>query len=128
MRNVMALIIANPGDLQNGLLALSTTMPQIQAVLLAEEADSALRIVAAHRPALELLDMRLPKQDVVLRQIKTEWPRTLCIAQIGTVQHDQGATVPMADARLLKGFSPSKFIDTVETLLNKPPHSVTNSS
>ena len=124
----MALIIANPGDLQNGLLALSTTMPQIQAVLLAEEADSALRIVAAHRPALELLDMRLPKQDVVLRQIKTEWPRTLCIAQIGTVQHDQGATVPMADARLLKGFSPSKFIDTVETLLNKPPHSVTNSS
>jgi DNA-binding response OmpR family regulator len=77
MSNVLALTTANPGDLQNGLLALSTTMPQIQAVLLAEEADSALRIVAAHRPALELLDMRLPKQDVVLRQIKTEWPRTL---------------------------------------------------
>jgi len=128
MRNVLALIIANPGDLQNGLLALLTTMPEIQTVLVAEEADSALRIVTAHRPALVLLDMSLPKQDIVLRQIKTEWPKTLCIALIGTVQHAQGATVAMADARLLKGFSPSKFIDTVETLLNRPPHSATNSS
>ena len=112
---VLALIIAAPSPLQDGLLALITTSDQISAVFMAEEASVALRMVKDHRPILVLLDSYLPGSETVLAQIKSQWPQTRCIVLVGSVEQEQA--VKEADAVLIEGFSPSHLLATIEDLL-----------
>ena len=63
MKPRLALIITKRGALQNGLLALLTTIPQISAVLVAEDDAAGLRMINDHRPGLILLDMDLPEDE-----------------------------------------------------------------
>ena len=75
----LALIAVVPSTLQNGLMALMTTTPQISAVLVAEEASLVLRIVKDHRPALIVLDMDFPDAQLLLNHIKSSWSFIRCI-------------------------------------------------
>ena len=117
----LALIAAQAGSLQSSLLALMTTMPQIKAVILAEETPQVLRMIAEHRPALVVLDMGLLRGDAqtILEQIKTEWPLTRCVVLADDVQQQQKAQAAGADAVLIKGFLPAKLITTIEELLSE---------
>jgi DNA-binding NarL/FixJ family response regulator len=117
----LALIATRPGPLQNGLVALMTTMPQVNAVIVAEEAVSALRMIAEHLPTLVLLEMALPGEETrtVLKQIKAAWPLTRCIVLANDVRQQQEAKAAGADVVLLKGFSAAKLIATVEELLSQ---------
>jgi DNA-binding NarL/FixJ family response regulator len=115
---VLALIIAAPSPLQDGLLALMTTSDLISAVLMAEEASLALRMVKDHHPNLVLLDSHLDKVKMVLGQIKNKSPQTRCLALVGSVEQEQ--TFKEADAVLLEGFSPSRLMTTIEELLEQP--------
>ena len=112
---ILALIIAAPSPLQDGLLALMTTFSQINAVFVAEDASLALRMVKDHRPNLILLDIHLPGSITVLEQIKNEWPQTRCIVLVDNVEQER--EVKEADAVLLEGFSPSLLLTTIENLL-----------
>jgi len=112
---VLALIIAVPSPLQDGLLALLTTSDQIGAVFVAEEASLALRMVKDHHPNLVLLDSQLPKSKMVLEQIKSRWPQTRCIVLVGSAEQERA--VKEADAVLLEGFSPSHLLATIEVQL-----------
>ena len=118
---MLALIVTGPGSLQNGLVALITTMPQIHAVLVAEEATVALRMIANHRPALVLLDMILPRNGAgtVLKEIKTRWPSTRCIALADDVQQQQEAEAAGADVVLIKGYPAARLIAAIEGLLSQ---------
>jgi DNA-binding response OmpR family regulator len=109
---VLALIIAAPSPLQDGLLALLTTSDWIRAVFIAEEASFALRMVKDHRPNLVLLDSQLPKSQMVLKQIKSQWPQTRCIVLVGSAEQER--TVLEADAVLIEGFSPSRLLATIK--------------
>jgi DNA-binding NarL/FixJ family response regulator len=115
----LALIATRPGSLQSGLVALMTTMPQVNAVIVAEEAVSALRMIAEHLPTLVLLEMALPGEETrtVLKQIKATWPLVRCIVLADDVRQQQEAKAAGADGVLLKGFSAAKLIATVEELL-----------
>ena len=115
----LALLVTGPGSLQNGLVAMMTTMPQIQAVLVAEEASRALRMMADHRPALVLLDTMLPGNEAgaVLKEIKTRWPSTHFIILADDVQQQQEAKAAGADAVLIKGFPAAKLTATIERLM-----------
>ena len=117
----LALIVTGPGSLQKGLVAMLTTMPQIQAVLVAEEASAALRMIADHRPALVLLDMMLAGNEAgaVLKEIKARWPWTHCIILADGVRQQQEAEAAGADAVLIKGFLAAKLVATVEDLLSQ---------
>ena len=115
---VLALIIALPSPLLDGLLALMTTSDLINAVLVAEEASQALRMVKDHHPNLVLLDSHLPQALMVLEQIKNKWPQTRCLALVGSVEQER--TFKEADAVLLEGFSPSSLMATIEDLLAQP--------
>ena len=119
MKNVLILIVSYPGDLQNELLALLTTIPQIQIVLVVEEAPSALRIIATHRPGLVLLDMNLPVDHapMILRQIKTQWPEIQAVAFADTVQQKQEAETLGVNSVLFKGFQAAKMITIIEEIL-----------
>jgi DNA-binding NarL/FixJ family response regulator len=112
---ILALIIAAPSPLQDGLLALMTTSNQISAVFVAEEASLALRMVKDHRPILVLLDSYLPEAQTVLERIKSQWPQTRCIVLVGSVEQER--EVKEADAVLIEGFSPSHLLATIEDLL-----------
>jgi DNA-binding NarL/FixJ family response regulator len=112
---VLALIIAAPSPLQDGLLALITTSDQISAVFMAEEVSVALRMVKDHRPNLVLLDSHLPGSQTVLERIKSQWPQTRCIVLVGSVEQEK--TIKEADAVLIEGFSPSHLLSTIEDLL-----------
>ena len=82
MRSTLALIAIRPGSLQDSLVALMTTMQKVNSVLIAEDAASALRTAAQHRPALVVLEMNLGAEEThaVLKEIKSRWPLTGCIA------------------------------------------------
>ena len=117
----LALIVTGPGSLQNGLVAMMTTMPQIQAVLVAEDASAALRMMADHRPALVLLDTMQTGMEAgtVLKEIKTRWPSTRCIVLADDVRQQQEAEAAGADAVLIKGFPAAKLTATIEGLLSE---------
>ena len=117
----LALIVTGLGSLQNGLVAIMTTMPQIQVILVAEEASRALRMIADHRPALVLLDVVLPgdEEGTVLKEFRTRWPSTRCIVLTDDVQQQQGAEAAGADAVLIKGFPAANLIAAIEGLLSQ---------
>jgi len=115
---ILALIVSAPSPLQDGLLALLTTSNQISAVLLAEEASLALRMVKNHHPNLVLLDSRLAQAQRLIGQIKNQWPQTRCIVLVGSREQEQ--EVKEADAVLIAGFSPSSLMATIEALLAQP--------
>ena len=116
----LALIATRPGPLQNGLVALMTTMPQVNAVIVAEEAASALRMIADHLPTLVLLEMALPGEGTatLLKQIKATWPLTRCIVLANDVRQQQEAEAAGADVVLLKGFPAARLIAAIERLLS----------
>jgi CheY-like chemotaxis protein len=121
MNPVLALIVASAGTLQNGLLGLMTTIPQISAVLVAEDISSALRMIADHRPRLVLLDMDLPEDSAqtILVQINAQSLDIGSVALVDSVQQGQKAELLGADGVLLKGFSAAKLISVTEELLGQ---------
>jgi DNA-binding NarL/FixJ family response regulator len=121
MRPTLALIATRPGSLQDSLVALMTTMPQVNAVLIAEDAASALRTMAQHRPPLVVLELGLPAEErhAVLNEIKTRWPLTRCIALADDIEQQREAKSAGADVVLIKGFAAAKLIATVEELLSQ---------
>ena len=55
-KTILALVVASSTSLQNGLLALMTTIPQVRTIFVAEGFYAALRMVENHQPALIILD------------------------------------------------------------------------
>ena len=121
MNPLLVLIVASVGTLQNGLLALMTTIPQISAVLVAEDISSALRMIVDHRPKLILLDMDLPEDgaQTILRKLKSQSFDIRSVALVDSVQQGQDAESLGADAVLLKGFSAAKLISVTEEILGQ---------
>ena len=120
MRPTLALIAIKPGDLQDSLVALMTTMHKVNSVLIAEDAASALRTAAQHRPALVVLEINLGAEEMhaVLKEINSRWPLTGCIAVADGARQKQEAESAGADAVLIKGFTAATFLVTVEELLS----------
>ena len=113
-KSILALIVAIPSTVKNGLLALMTTTPLISAVLVAEEASLMLRMVKDHRPALIVMDMDFPDARMLLKQIKSSWPLIRCILLVDSV--DQAKEAENADAVLIKGFTAEKLFEIIEDL------------
>jgi DNA-binding NarL/FixJ family response regulator len=117
----LALIAIRPGSLQDSLVALMTTMPEVSAVLIAEDAASALRTMAQHRPALVVLEMDLPTEEghIPLQEIRARWPSTRCIALADDVEQQQEAESAGADVVLIAGFPAAQFIAAIKGLLSR---------
>lgn len=115
----MVLIVTARGYLQNGLEALMTAIPGVDALDEVNDGAMALKVVDEHRPHLVLLDTDLPGDEEwwVLRQIKAQWPCTQCLVLADNVQQKREAEALGADLVLVKGFPPAKLAETVERLL-----------
>ena len=117
--SVLALIVAHPGPVRDGLRALLTAIPQVESLKEVDDASSALRIVEKHRPALVLMSADLSGDEVwnLLRQIKTEWPQTRSILLVNGVQQQRLAQAAGADGILFEGSPASKLSTTIKNLL-----------
>ena len=118
-KTVLALVVSSSDSLQNGLLALMTTIPQISAVLVAEDVNSTLRMVANHQPALVLLDLSLPQMREIISQIKAQYPRVQLIVLAEDVTQREAAEALGVDHVLLEGFSAQQLVAIVEYLTRK---------
>ena len=116
-KSIIALVVSSLDDLQNGLLALMTTIPPISAVLVAEDPKSACPIIENHHPALIIMDLSLPKSNSVLKQIKTQWPQIHLIALADEPVPGKDMETISADFVLIKGFPPQKLIEVIEDLI-----------
>jgi DNA-binding NarL/FixJ family response regulator len=116
---VLALFVSNAGSLQNGLLALLTTIPQISPVLVDEELSTALRMVENHQPALAILDMSIPGVVETIRQIKELCPQIHLIVLVNNVKGQKDAEELGVDRVLLKGFPAQMLVDVVEELIEQ---------
>ena len=120
-RPTLALIATRPGALQDSLVALMTTMPQVNAVLIAEDAAAVLRTMAQHRPALVVLEMDLSAEERLapLQEIRAKWPMTRCLALADDVEQQREAESAGADVVLIVGFPAARFIAAIEELLSR---------
>jgi DNA-binding response OmpR family regulator len=118
-KSILALVVTNSGPLQNGLLALMTTVPKISSVLVAEEVDSALRLAQYHQPTLIILDLSLPKVQQAIKQIKTQYAQIHLIALAEDIAQQKEIEDFDVDSVLLKGFSAQKLIAIVENILDQ---------
>ena len=115
-KTVLALVVSSSDSLQNGLLALMTTISHVSAVLVAEDVNSTLRMVANHQPALVVLDLSLPQMQDVITQIKAQYPRIQLIVLAEDVTQGEAAEALGVEHTLMKGFSAQKLIAVVENL------------
>ena len=116
---ILALIVSSSGTLQNGLLALITTIPSISAVLVAEDVNSTLRMVENHQPGLVILDMSSLEVQDVINEIKNQWPHVSLIVLAEDITQQKVAETSRADSVLLKGFQAQKLITIVENVTDR---------
>jgi DNA-binding NarL/FixJ family response regulator len=114
---VLALVASSSGTLQNGLLALMTTLPQVNSVLVTEEVGSTLRMVENHQPALVILDVSSPDMLEVVREIKARWAHISLVVLAEDRAQQNEAEAAGADRVLIKGFSVQSFIAIVENVI-----------
>ena len=120
----LALIAIRPGTLQDSLVALMSTMPQVNAVLIAEDATSARRTMAHHRPALVVIEAGLPApagseadRRPPIKEILAECPWARCIVLADDVEQQRAAESAGADVALVVGFQAARFTAAVEEVL-----------
>ncbi len=112
------LIVANPGNLQQGLQALLTVIRDVE-VLVANEIASVLEVVESHTPSLLILDNDLIGDDVLVKmdRIKSRWPNIRWVILVNDEQQRQRVQEMDADLVLIKGFPAAKLIIAIKALL-----------
>ncbi|MGD2177240.1 MAG: hypothetical protein PVG71_05395 [Anaerolineae bacterium] len=117
-----ALIVAKPGPIRDGLHALVTAMPQIDAVQEADDVASALTVAFGRSPALVVLESTLGGRDLwmTMRRVKARWPTARCVFLANDVQQRREAEAAGADIVLLEGFPAGRLVAAIVRLLPQP--------
>jgi DNA-binding NarL/FixJ family response regulator len=108
--------------MRDGLHALVTAMPQIDAVQGVDDLASALAMAFDYAPALVMLESNPSSKDVwtTTRRVKARWPAARCICLVNDVQQRQEAEAAGADVVLLQGFPAGRLVAAVVRLLPQP--------
>jgi len=116
----LALIVARPGPLRDGIEALLASVSQVEVVGKVELASTALSIAAERQLDLLLLDAGLAggESGRLLQICRHQHPRLCCIALADNAEQERVAKASGVDAVFLKGFPADRFVETVEKLLS----------
>jgi len=114
-----ALIIAEPGPLQESLRALVSTMPQIGAVDVMSDTNAGSAMGVSLCPALVLLDgCQIEGQPwLSVRRARTRWPGARIIVLVNSVEQQAEAEAAGADAVLLQGLPAGRLVAAMVRLL-----------
>jgi len=114
---ILALVAANSGALQNGLLALITTIPSINSTMIAEDVVSAMKLIEIHQPTIVIMDEDLLLVEDSIHQVKEKWPKIRLILLANDAILQKKAKDLDLDAVLIKGFDAKKLIVVIEELV-----------
>jgi two-component system response regulator DevR len=117
----LALIVASPGPLREGLRAALSAIPSLDEVSEVEDTAAAVSRFAGRTPALVLVSTGLDGSNAPenCRQIKSCWPDAPCLMLVDTVGLGPVAKAAGADLVLVKGVRPEKLLARIETLLRE---------
>ena len=115
------LIVARPGLVREGLQAVLSAIPGMNALEPAGDGASALDKLASHRPDLVIVDSSLPEDELraTLRNIKGQHPDVRCVVIAASPQQARALEATDADAILVEGSSAALLSTTIKTLLTR---------
>lgn len=113
------LIVAPPSRLRAGLQAIVRDVTQAENIDQVDQAPVVLQILREHPQTLVIIDIDLPNNGAValLKQIKSRWPDIRCVLLVNHFRDRACACGASAEAVLVKGFSTTVFMETIEKLL-----------
>jgi DNA-binding NarL/FixJ family response regulator len=118
----LGLVVARPGLVRDGLQAVLSAIPEMDALEPADDRASALERLEEYRPDLVILDSSLPEGErcPALHQIKKRWPDVRCIAVADSPWQRRAMEDTGADTVLIEGFSAELLSTTIRALLAQP--------
>ena len=103
---VRVMVAGKPGIMRNSLLSYLRTIPKIQIVALADDTESAFRMIQENRPHFIVIDSDLSENRVMelVKQIGNSQPLAKIIILVESVPQQQRCLKLGAHYALLKGF------------------------
>ncbi len=96
-------------------------------VIEAESGEQAVDVYLEERPDLVTLDILMPGRDGIetLQDLRAQAPevRVVMVTALGMEDYIKRALDAGADGFILKPFSPEKVLETLQEVLERPPHS-----
>jgi len=114
---VLALIIAEPGPLRDGLQAMLSSIPAVESIKLADSVSTALNMRDDDPPDLVLLDGSSfnNKTPSVIADIAAYWPNTKCMILVDDIPHAR--ELAGAGNIVVKGLPAAELFVKIEGLL-----------
>ena len=116
----LAIIVAKPGHLRDGVQSLLRTLPEIEIIAEIKSASVLLKMGSEMQPDLILLDASLFGENILkaITKINEQWPHTQCVVLVEDSQHHQSAYDAGADLVVQQGFPATKLVAAIEELLS----------
>ena len=116
----LALIVATPGHLWDGVQSLLRTLPEIEIIAEIKSPSVLLRMGNEIKPDLILLDANLYGENIMkaITKINEEWSYAPCVVLVEDSQHHQALYDAGADLVIPQGFPATKLVAAIEELLS----------
>ena len=114
------LIIAQSGQLRNGLQVLLTSVSRLNVLAPVESSQAALAQIESQPPTSVLIEFDPANSPGLLGQIKTAWPHIYCVVLVDSLWQQQAAKTAGADVTLRQGIAPADILTTFEKLAHPP--------
>jgi DNA-binding NarL/FixJ family response regulator len=116
----LALIVAKPGHLWDGVQSLLRTLPEIEIIAEIKCPSVLLKMGSEMQPDLVLLVASLFGESILkaITKIKAEWSKTECVVLVEDCQHHQTLYDAGADLVVPQGFPATKLVAAIEELLS----------
>lgn len=116
----LALIVAKPGHLWDGVQSLLRTLPEIEIIAEIKLPSVFLKMGSEIQPDLILLDASLFGQNIwkAITKIHEEWSYTHCVVLLDDSQRHQALYDAGADLVVPQGFPATKLVAAIEELLS----------
>jgi len=116
----LALIVAKPGHLRDGVQSLLRTLPEIEIIAEVKCPSVLSKMGSEMKPDIILLDASLFGENIwkVITKIKGEWSRTQCVVLVKDSQRQQAVYDTGADLVVPQGFPATKLVAAIKELLS----------
>lgn len=117
----LALIVAKPGHLWDGVQSLLRTLPEIEIIAETHCPSVLLKMGSEMQPDLILLDASLFGENILkaITKIRGEWSHTKCVVLMEDSQERQAVYDAGADLVVPQGFPATKLVAAIEELLSE---------
>jgi DNA-binding NarL/FixJ family response regulator len=115
---VATIIVSRPGIIRQALRTMLALLPQIEITAAFDGGLSVLESACQHRPALLVIDLSLPEDEIMalLRQIKQEQPLVHCLVVAETTRQQAAVLAQGADAVILRSDPSERLVDALNNM------------